>query len=49
MNVNASHACIASRDQKSAGFPETGVTDNCELPCECWELKLDSQEQQLVL
>jgi hypothetical protein len=24
-----------------ACFVETAVTDNCELPCGCWELNLD--------
>jgi hypothetical protein len=30
-------------------FPETGVTDNCQLPCGCWELNLGPLEEQLVL
>jgi hypothetical protein len=29
--------------------PGTGVTDNCELLCRCWELNPDPQEEQPVL
>jgi hypothetical protein len=29
--------------------PGTGVTDSCELPCRCWELKPGPLEAQSVL
>lgn len=28
-------------------FLGTGITDSCELPCECWKLKLDSATSAL--
>ena len=34
---------------KSVGYPETGVTDSCELSYGCWELNLGPLEEQLVL
>ena len=30
------------------GFPRTGATDICELPCGCWELNLGPLEEQLL-
>ena len=30
-------------------FPGTGVTDGCELPCGCWELKVGSLEEYPML
>jgi hypothetical protein len=29
--------------------PETGVIDDCELPCGCWELNLDALEEKPIL
>lgn len=29
------------------GFPETGVTNGCEAPCGCWELKPGEQPRLL--
>lgn len=29
--------------------PGVPVTDSCELPCGCWELNMDSLEEQPVL
>ena len=34
---------------KGVGSPETGVTDSCELPFKCWELKLSPLEEEAVL
>ena len=31
------------------GFPETGVTDDCEPPRRCWESNLGPSEEQPVL
>lgn len=32
------HVWYLKRPEVGLGFPETGVTDGCELPCGCWEL-----------
>ena len=38
------------RPEKDIKYPGTGVTDNCEPPCGCWELNLGPlQEQQVLL
>jgi len=36
-------------DREELGSPGTGVTDSCELPCECWELNPSPLEEQPVL
>lgn len=33
---------------EGAGFPGTGDTDSCELPCRWWELNLGLLEEQPV-
>jgi hypothetical protein len=35
--------------RRGIASPGTGVTDSCELPCECWELNLGPLEEQAVL
>ena len=37
------------RPEEGIGTPGTGVTDNCELPCEYWESNLGLPEEQTVL
>jgi hypothetical protein len=39
------HACLCEGVRSS----ENGVTDGCELPCECWELNSGPLEELLVL
>lgn len=38
--------CTVPRDQKRASDPETGVTDGCEQPYQCWESNLVLLEEQ---
>ena len=37
------------RSEGHTRFPETAVTDTCELPCGCWELSPGPLDQQPVL
>lgn len=41
--------CLYVRLCEDAISPETGVTDSCELPCECWKLNPSPLEKQLEL
>jgi hypothetical protein len=36
------------QSEENTGSLATGVPDNCELLCECWEPKLGPLQQQLV-
>jgi hypothetical protein len=36
------HVC----QYEEAGFPGTGLTDSCKLPCGCWELNLSPLKDQ---
>lgn len=31
---------------RGVGFPEIGITDGCEWPCECWKLNPGPLEEQ---
>ena len=45
------HRCVsgACGDQKRVmGSSGTGVADNCELPCGCWEANLGPLQEQQV-
>ena len=43
------YACVcAQRPEVGVRSPGTVVTDSCELPCECWELKTGLLEKQLL-
>jgi hypothetical protein len=37
------------RPEIGIGMPETGVTDDCEPQCGCWELNLGLLEEHSVL
>jgi hypothetical protein len=37
------------RPEEVTGFPKTGITDDCELPCGCWDANRDPMEEELVL
>lgn len=37
------------RPKDGIRYPGTGVTDSCELPCQCWELNLSLLSEQSVL
>lgn len=41
-------ACHQQWPEESARSPETGVTEGCEAPCECWELNASPLEDQPV-
>lgn len=32
--------CLAPKGQKDVRHPGDGVTEDCEPPCDCWELNL---------
>lgn len=36
-------------EARDARFPGPGVTGGCELPVECWQLNLDSLEEQYMV
>lgn len=44
------YACLVPREaRRVCPNQRTGVIDGCEAPCGCWELNLDSLEEQPVL
>lgn len=45
------YICVWSlqRSEEGIGAPGTGVTNDCELPCECWKLNLGPSQEQQVL
>lgn len=45
MQVFCLHVCL----YEGVGYPGTGVTDGCELPCGGWEMSLGPLEVQPVL
>lgn len=47
MDVCRSYAFLISRSEKSDRSLGTGVTENCELLCGCWELTPSLLEEQL--
>lgn len=49
MYTNALHHVVPVKVRSRHQILITGVTDSCELPCECWELNLDPLEEQPVL
>lgn len=49
MSVFHVHVWYQQRPEKGIGFPGTGITGNCELPCGCWESNWAPLEEQPVL
>jgi hypothetical protein len=49
MCVHHIHVWNLQKQEEDIGWPETGVTDSCEPPCEFWELNLSPLEGQSVL
>lgn len=50
VSLHNGSAWCPGRLEEGIRSPETGVTDNGEQPCGCWELNVDLlQEQQLFL
>lgn len=47
MNIYALFVCSVPLEiREGVRSPENGVTDNCELPCVCWESNQDPLEKQ---
>lgn len=49
ISVYHMHAWCPQRSEEGIRSPGTGVPDNCELPCGCWDLNLGSLEEKPVL
>jgi hypothetical protein len=44
------HVCAnPGRAEEGVRSPETGVTDGCEPPCECWELNPGPLKEKQIL
>lgn len=37
------------KPEEGARFPRTVVSDDCEMPCRCWEMNLRPLQQQYVV
>jgi hypothetical protein len=38
----------SQRPEEAIRSPESGVTDGCELPCECWDSNLGPMKEQAL-
>lgn len=47
--IHHMHAWCPQRPEEDAGSPGTGVTEDCELLCECSKLNPGPFQEQLVL
>lgn len=50
MDVCTSHAQgCPQRPEEGVGYPGIGITEDCDLPCGCWESDLGLLEMQHLL
>lgn len=49
MYVYCTHAWGSQRSEEDAKYPETGIMNNCEPSCGCWEPRQDPLQEQSVL
>lgn len=49
MSVHLLNALCQWSPEEGIGFPGSGVQDDCDLPCGCWESNMCSLKEQLVI